>query len=134
MLCKPLHTLLHHLRANHTDLWFIGESDPGNGIRLVVVRHHSWCQPLGEPTQLLHAGWRGSLKQSDLSRGAPRLYATEIPAEYDARRPLPGTARDAVPESSATGVVRPVGGHFIVDEQPQAVAEETLAHLRAYPM
>jgi pimeloyl-ACP methyl ester carboxylesterase len=31
-------------------------------------------------------------------------------------------------------VVRPAGGHFIVDEQPKVVAEETLAHLRAYPM
>jgi pimeloyl-ACP methyl ester carboxylesterase len=31
-------------------------------------------------------------------------------------------------------VERPVGGHFIVDEQPQAVAEKILAHLRAYPM
>jgi pimeloyl-ACP methyl ester carboxylesterase len=26
------------------------------------------------------------------------------------------------------------GGHFIVDEQPQLVAEETLAHLRAHPI
>ncbi len=31
-------------------------------------------------------------------------------------------------------VVEPDGGHFIVDEQPQVVAEETLAHLRAYPI
>ena len=31
-------------------------------------------------------------------------------------------------------VVRPKGGHFIVDEQPQAVADETLAHLKAYPI
>lgn len=31
-------------------------------------------------------------------------------------------------------VVRPSGGHFIVDEQPKVVAEETLAHLRAHPM
>src|SRR5512133_3536869 len=31
-------------------------------------------------------------------------------------------------------VVRPVGGHFIVDEQPDAVAKEALAHLRAYPI
>jgi pimeloyl-ACP methyl ester carboxylesterase len=31
-------------------------------------------------------------------------------------------------------VVRPDGGHFIVDEQPTVVADETLAHLRAYPM
>ena len=31
-------------------------------------------------------------------------------------------------------VVRPDGGHFIVDEQPQVVAEETLAHLRANPI
>jgi pimeloyl-ACP methyl ester carboxylesterase len=29
-------------------------------------------------------------------------------------------------------VVRPEGGHFIVDEQPEVVAEETLAHLQAY--
>jgi len=27
-------------------------------------------------------------------------------------------------------VVRPDGGHFIVDEQPKVVADETLAHLR----
>jgi pimeloyl-ACP methyl ester carboxylesterase len=31
-------------------------------------------------------------------------------------------------------VVRPKGGHFIVDEQPKAVADETLAQLRAYPL
>jgi len=31
-------------------------------------------------------------------------------------------------------VARPTGGHFIVDEQPKAVADETLAHLRAYPI
>jgi pimeloyl-ACP methyl ester carboxylesterase len=31
-------------------------------------------------------------------------------------------------------VVQPKGGHFIVDEQPQIVADETLAHLRAYPI
>jgi pimeloyl-ACP methyl ester carboxylesterase len=31
-------------------------------------------------------------------------------------------------------VVQPDGAHFIVDEQPKAVADETLAHLRAYPM
>ncbi len=31
-------------------------------------------------------------------------------------------------------VVRPSGGHFIVDEQPKVVADETLAHLRAYPL
>ena len=31
-------------------------------------------------------------------------------------------------------VVRPTGGHFIVDEQPKVVAEATLAHLRAHPM
>lgn len=31
-------------------------------------------------------------------------------------------------------VVRPTGGHFIVDEQPKAVADETLTHLRAYPI
>lgn len=31
-------------------------------------------------------------------------------------------------------VVRPTGGHFIVDEQPKVVADETLAHLRAYPI
>jgi pimeloyl-ACP methyl ester carboxylesterase len=29
---------------------------------------------------------------------------------------------------------RPEGGHFIVDEQPDVVAEEILAHLRAYPI
>jgi len=40
-------------------------------------------------------------------------------------------------ESLMTGsyrVVEPDGGHFIVDEQPQVVAEETLAHLRAHPI
>jgi len=31
-------------------------------------------------------------------------------------------------------VVQPDGGHFIVDEQPKLVAEETLAHLRAHPI
>jgi pimeloyl-ACP methyl ester carboxylesterase len=31
-------------------------------------------------------------------------------------------------------VVKPDGAHFIVDEQPKAVADETLAHLRAYPI
>jgi pimeloyl-ACP methyl ester carboxylesterase len=31
-------------------------------------------------------------------------------------------------------VAQPEGGHFIVDEQPEVVAEETLAHLRAYPI
>jgi pimeloyl-ACP methyl ester carboxylesterase len=31
-------------------------------------------------------------------------------------------------------VVQPVGAHFIVDEQPKVVADETLAHLRAYPI
>jgi pimeloyl-ACP methyl ester carboxylesterase len=31
-------------------------------------------------------------------------------------------------------VVRPEGGHFIVDEQPEVVAAETLAHLQAYPI
>lgn len=31
-------------------------------------------------------------------------------------------------------VARPVGGHFIVDEQPKAVADETLKQLRAYPI
>jgi pimeloyl-ACP methyl ester carboxylesterase len=31
-------------------------------------------------------------------------------------------------------LVRPDGAHFIVDEQPKAVADETLAQLRAYPI
>ncbi len=31
-------------------------------------------------------------------------------------------------------VVQPDGGHFIVDEQPTVVAEETLAHLQANPI
>jgi len=31
-------------------------------------------------------------------------------------------------------VVEPDGGHFIVDEQPKVVAEETLAHLQAHPI
>jgi len=30
-------------------------------------------------------------------------------------------------------VVQPDGGHFIVDEQPEVVAKEALAHLRAFP-
>jgi pimeloyl-ACP methyl ester carboxylesterase len=31
-------------------------------------------------------------------------------------------------------LARPKGGHFIVDEQPKAVADEALAQLRAYPL
>jgi pimeloyl-ACP methyl ester carboxylesterase len=31
-------------------------------------------------------------------------------------------------------VVQPTGAHFIVDEQPKVVADETLAHLQAYPI
>jgi pimeloyl-ACP methyl ester carboxylesterase len=31
-------------------------------------------------------------------------------------------------------VIKPDGGHFIVDEKPEVVAEETLAHLRAHPI
>ena len=31
-------------------------------------------------------------------------------------------------------VVQPDGAHFIVDEQPKIVADETLAQLRAYPI
>lgn len=31
-------------------------------------------------------------------------------------------------------VARPEGEHFIVDEQPEEVAKETLAHLKAYPI
>jgi pimeloyl-ACP methyl ester carboxylesterase len=31
-------------------------------------------------------------------------------------------------------VVKPDGGHFIVDEQPKLVAEETLTHLQAHPI
>ena len=31
-------------------------------------------------------------------------------------------------------VVKPDGGHFIVDEQPKVVAEETPAHFRAHPL
>ncbi len=40
-------------------------------------------------------------------------------------------------ESFMTGsyrVVQPDAGHFIVDEKPKVVAEETLAHLRAHPI
>jgi pimeloyl-ACP methyl ester carboxylesterase len=40
-------------------------------------------------------------------------------------------------ESLMTGsyrVVKPDGGHFIVDECPEVVADETLAHLRAHPI
>jgi pimeloyl-ACP methyl ester carboxylesterase len=40
-------------------------------------------------------------------------------------------------ESLMTGiyrVVQPDAGHFIVDEKPKVVAEETLAHLRAHPI
>jgi len=46
-----------------------------------------------------------------------------------------GTVADTQP--LMTGffrVVQPKGAHFIVDEQPQVVADETLAHLRAYPL
>jgi pimeloyl-ACP methyl ester carboxylesterase len=47
--------------------------------------------------------------------------------------------RRAVNDSAAlmTGdyrVVEPDGSHFIVDEQPKIVADETLAHLRAHPI
>jgi hypothetical protein len=31
-------------------------------------------------------------------------------------------------------LVRPDGGHFIVDEQPKVVADEILAHLRECPL
>jgi hypothetical protein len=31
-------------------------------------------------------------------------------------------------------VVEPDSGHFIVDEQPELVAQETLVHLRAHPI
>ncbi len=31
-------------------------------------------------------------------------------------------------------VVEPEGGHFIVDQQPKVVAEETLAHIRRHPI
>jgi len=31
-------------------------------------------------------------------------------------------------------VVQPDGGHFMVDEQPKLVAEETLAHLGVHPI
>ena len=31
-------------------------------------------------------------------------------------------------------IVQPVGGHFMVDEQPEAVADATLAHLKKYPI
>ncbi|MGC4070584.1 MAG: alpha/beta hydrolase [Polyangiaceae bacterium] len=36
--------------------------------------------------------------------------------------------------TGAYRLVRPTGGHFIVDEQPDVVAVETLAHLRANPI
>ncbi|MFC1641584.1 alpha/beta fold hydrolase [Myxococcota bacterium] len=46
-----------------------------------------------------------------------------------------GTVADTAPLMTGSyRVVQPEGGHFIVDEQPQVVAEETLAHLRAYPI
>jgi pimeloyl-ACP methyl ester carboxylesterase len=46
-----------------------------------------------------------------------------------------GTVADTAPLMKGPyRVVQPKGAHFIVDEQPKAVADETLAHLRAYPM
>jgi pimeloyl-ACP methyl ester carboxylesterase len=48
-----------------------------------------------------------------------------------------GTQVMAEAASLMTGeyrVVEPEGGHFIVDEQPKLVAEETLAFLRAHPI
>ena len=46
-----------------------------------------------------------------------------------------GTVADSAPFMKGPyRVVQPDGAHFIVDEQPQVVAEETLAQLRAYPM
>jgi pimeloyl-ACP methyl ester carboxylesterase len=46
-----------------------------------------------------------------------------------------GTVADTRPLMTGPyRVVQPAGAHFIVDEQPEVVAEETLAHLRAYPI
>jgi pimeloyl-ACP methyl ester carboxylesterase len=46
-----------------------------------------------------------------------------------------GTLADAAPFMTGSyRVVQPEGAHFIVDEQPEVVAEETLAHLRENPM
>jgi pimeloyl-ACP methyl ester carboxylesterase len=46
-----------------------------------------------------------------------------------------GTVADTKPLMTGPyRVVQPKGGHFIVDEQPKVVADETLAHLQAYPI
>ncbi|MBN2193555.1 MAG: alpha/beta fold hydrolase [Polyangiaceae bacterium] len=46
-----------------------------------------------------------------------------------------GTVTDTAPLMTGPyRVVQPDGSHFIVDEQPRVVAEETLAHLRAHPI
>jgi pimeloyl-ACP methyl ester carboxylesterase len=46
-----------------------------------------------------------------------------------------GTVTDTAPLMTGSyRVVQPDGGHFIVDEQPEVVAKETLAHLRAFPI
>ena len=46
-----------------------------------------------------------------------------------------GTVTDAAPLMTGPNrVVQPEGDHFIVDEQPQVVPEETLAQLRASPV
>jgi pimeloyl-ACP methyl ester carboxylesterase len=46
-----------------------------------------------------------------------------------------GTLADTAPLMTGPyRVVQPKGGHFVVDEQPKAVADETLAQLRAYPI
>jgi pimeloyl-ACP methyl ester carboxylesterase len=43
-------------------------------------------------------------------------------------------AGSAPPMKGPYRVVQPEGAHFVVDEQPKAVADETLAQLRAYPI
>jgi pimeloyl-ACP methyl ester carboxylesterase len=46
-----------------------------------------------------------------------------------------GTLADSAPYMKGPyRVVQPDGAHFIVDEQPKTVADETLAHLRAFPI
>ncbi len=46
-----------------------------------------------------------------------------------------GTVADTAPLMTGPyRVAQPEGAHFIVDEQPEVVAEETLAHLQAYPI
>ena len=44
------------------------------------------------------------------------------------------TVTDSKPLVTNLKVLQPTGGHFIVDEQPKFVADETLAYLKAHPI